>query len=288
MILSNKDVSRLDLLNTEELPVLPPGAPGLLNALSDDDIDFNTLARIIERFPSIAGRLIALANSAWSAPLSPITSLEMACSRLGFGVVRSTSIALAVASPFNPTRCPGFDSIRFWSSALLTAEAASEVASVVKLADRPDPSTARAAGLLHNLGLLWLADRLPDEVNQILSALKDTDPGLVCRVFSEKLGFSHINAGGHLARAWHLPQVLIDALTHYEDETYQNEHWPMIQVVGLSQRLVSFSEHELSPPSEDPRLKTLGVSVSQIQRIGMALNGKAEKNREMAEILFGA
>jgi HD-like signal output (HDOD) protein len=89
-----------------------------------------------------------------------VTSLEATCSRLGLGVVRSTSIALAISAPFNPAKCPSFDLEYYWCSVLLTAEAASRLAAESSSKHEFEPATARAAGLLHNLGLLWLVDRL--------------------------------------------------------------------------------------------------------------------------------
>ena len=53
-------------LDPERVPVLPPGAAYLLKALNDDNAGYAELAAIVERFPSIAGRLVSLANSAWS------------------------------------------------------------------------------------------------------------------------------------------------------------------------------------------------------------------------------
>ncbi len=111
------DASRMNLLSTLKLPTLPAGTPFLMKSLTDENIDFVELAAVLEKFPSIAGKLISLVNSVWSAPASEISSLEAACSRLGFGVVRSTSIALAIASPFDATRCRWFDAERFWCSA---------------------------------------------------------------------------------------------------------------------------------------------------------------------------
>lgn len=133
------------------VPVLPRGTARLLGVLADEDIDFQELVAEIELFPPIAARLLSVANSAWSAPVSPVTSLVMACSRLGLNVVRTVAMALAVAEPFNPAVCPLFEPQRYWSSALLTAEAADLVA---RAATFDDPQTARTAGLLRNSTLL--------------------------------------------------------------------------------------------------------------------------------------
>ena len=64
----------LQQLNHKQVPVIPPGMLHLLNSLTSENLGFVELARVIERYPSIAGRLISLANSAWSAPVSSITS----------------------------------------------------------------------------------------------------------------------------------------------------------------------------------------------------------------------
>ncbi|MFV9615600.1 MAG: HDOD domain-containing protein, partial [Gammaproteobacteria bacterium] len=120
---TNNDLA--NKLTFKQIPILPPGVSILFKTLTDDSIGFIELARIIEKFPSIAARLIAVANSSWSSPVTPITSLEMACSRLGFDVVRSTSIALAVAAPFDSNRCPAFNAKYFWTTSLLAADATS-------------------------------------------------------------------------------------------------------------------------------------------------------------------
>ncbi len=59
-------------LNTKRIPVLPPGSTYLMQSMMDESLNFRQLAGIVERYPSIAARLIALANSVWSSPVSPI------------------------------------------------------------------------------------------------------------------------------------------------------------------------------------------------------------------------
>jgi HD-like signal output (HDOD) protein len=87
-------------LDTDRVPVLPPGATYLMQALNDDNLGFREIAAAVEKMPSIAARILALANSAWSAPARPILALDEACGRLGIKVVQrspyhSHSIQLA-------------------------------------------------------------------------------------------------------------------------------------------------------------------------------------------------
>jgi len=276
----------LQRLNSRRVPVLQPGAAGLLKSLSDEDMDFRELARIIERFSSIAARLIALANSAWSAPASPISSVEGACSRLGFGVVRSTGISLAVAAPFNSSRCPGFDPEEFWTHALLGADAASWLCPVSSLQHGLDASTARTAGLLHNLGLLWLADELPAEVDRAISLAGQSPSQSVGHALSELIGIDIAQAGEHLGKTWNLPDQLVTAMGHCTEPQYRGHHWETATLVGVAKALISAMREEAPCPVADGRLKSLGISTSAAEKVFLQLDRQYERTRKLAKTLF--
>ncbi len=286
MTVESVETSILERLSHRQIPILPSGVPNLLKSLTDENIDFFELARIIERFPTIAGRLMALANSAWSSPVSTVTSLEMACSRLGFGVVRSASIALAVASPFNPSRCPRFNAETFWSNALMTADAASWLAPVATSVNGLESSTARTAGLLHNLGLLWLADQLPDEVDQAFLMLKENSSSSLKQALSELIGFDDAQAGGHLGSTWNLPEPLVMAMAHYNEPNFQGTYWETASLVGVATTLVSAIQQDASCPISDVRLKNLGITTSSVEKVFIQLTQQLEKIRELANNLF--
>jgi HD-like signal output (HDOD) protein len=186
------------------LPVLPPGVSHLFQVLADDKTTYENVAEEIERFPAIAIRVVATANSAWAAPISPITSLRDACSRLGSKLVLSISIALSVSQVFDPSRCPAFKSKKFWVSALLTAEAAYMYAK-----DTSDvcPDTARLAGLLHNIGLLWLAENRPMEISDAIS-ISENETVSFTQTLQEKYNIDLYDVGGYLAASLELPEAI--------------------------------------------------------------------------------
>ncbi len=276
----------LDQLSSLNIPTLPAGTPFLLESLTNENIDFIELASIVEKFPSIAGKLISLVNSAWSAPASAITSLETTCSRLGFGVVRSTSIALAVASPFNSIKCSSFDPEYFWCSALMTADAASRLVSVSTSENDLEPSTARAAGLLHNLGLLWLVDRLPAEVDQALTMVKENQAESLQQALLQVLGYDQAQAGGYLGSSWKLPEALVEAMTHYLQTGYQGSQSAMVTIVGLAVKMVSASLKERPCPEPDFGLSRLGISDENFNDVFAQLNGQLVKTRAIAKVLI--
>ncbi len=275
----------LQRLSTLKLPTLPAGTLFLFESLTNEHIDFAELAGVLEKFPSIAGKLISLANSVWSAPTSEVTSLENACARLGFGVVRSTSIALAIAAPFDSARCPSFDPERYWCSALLTADAASRLALAVSVDVGLEPSTARAAGLLHELGLLWLVDKLPDEVDQALVMVEKQLEANLQLALSRVLGFDQEKATARLADAWGLPETMARAMTHYRDIGYRGPQEAIVANVGLAVTLVSAILADQPCPPPDGRLPALGIAAAHFAEIHATLAGQLERTRAVARVL---
>ena len=280
------DLSGLERMSTLQLPTLPSGTPYLLESLTDENIDFVELAAIVEKFPGIAGKLISLVNSAWSAPASEVTSLEATCSRLGLGVVRSTSIALAVATPFNPANCPAFDLEYYWISVLLTADASSRLVSIASPPHEFEAATLRAAGLLHNLGLLWLVDRLPVEIDRALGMLASHQVESMQQALQHVLGYDQAQAGEHLGNSWNLPQPLIAAMAHFPQADYRGDYREIVSTVGLAAEMVSALLREEACPVEGPRQSSLGMSGENLHKVFTQLQGQLSKTRDIAKILI--
>lgn len=284
---NRSDQHKLERLSTLRLPSLPPGIPYLLKSLTDENIGFVELASVIEKFPSIAAKLISLVNSAWSAPVSEITALDATCSRLGFGVVRSTSIALAISAPFDRAKCASFDPEYFWCCALLTAETASRLVLVSSANNALTPSTARAAGLLHNLGLLWLIDNVPVEVDQAFMLVKNHQAESLQQALLNVLGFDQAQAGGYLANRWELPQPLVAAMAHYLESEYQGSHNDVVATVGLAVSLVSSILKEEQCPEQDVRLESLEITAENFADVFEQMKLELEKIRAIARVLIG-
>lgn len=186
--------------NPEALPNILPSSANLLSVLSSDDVSLEDVAIAVEANPTIAAKLLAVANSPWARPVATITSLRAACARLGLDIVRSFALAVAMGRAFDTNRCPAFSPRKYWLSAVLTSEMAAATAPQKGVR----PSTARTAGLLHNVGLLALADQLPDAVDQALRAA-DTHAGL-----TELCGAGYMQAGHMLLKHWNLPEALLE------------------------------------------------------------------------------
>lgn len=275
----------IEALNTDRIPVLPSGAAVLLQQLTDDNIDYQRLAETIEKYPTIAARLIALSNSVWSSPAQEITSLEMACARLGLNVVRSTGIALALSSPFNPALCPAFDSQLFWSRALLTADCAFWVTQASS-STGITPATARAAGLLHNLGILWLAGQLPKEVEDAIQITEAEGSPNLNEAMKTSFGFGYSEAGEALADAWKLPQALKLAMSYIHYQSNNPDDQRILSLIKLSASMVSAIQNTSPWSIPENHLEQIDADATRITKIYSQLVSQQERIQDLAAKLF--
>ena len=266
------------------LPVLLPGLPYLLTALGDEDVDFDVLTTAIRSFPSIAGRLVALANSAWVSPKRPVISLQEACAVLGLRMVRCVSFALAVGRPFDPSRCPGFDVERYWCTALLTAEGAALLSP--HLGDECHPDTAHTAGLLHNLGLMWLADSQPTQTAAALQVAAADEGFDVAQALYAATGSDYCLAGGRLSEAWQLPDTLITAIRYHRSPEYRGPHWPFAAGCGVAAQMSALIWHGMDWVPETIPHSALAIPPAVLQSIFLQLESKRDSIRHLSQTLF--
>ncbi len=279
----------LDRLNANGLPVLTPGAPFLLQALSSGDNDLQQLVEVVERFPSVTLRLVSLANSGWSSPASPIDSLTGACARLGRDIVRTVGIALTVAAPFDLRRCPGFDGERYWMHAMLTASAAQAFATRSMMDAAVDPQAAHTAGLLYNIGLVWLASQLPREMDAIFALQQADAERSLGGLLRDRLGIDHVLAGAHLGRAWGLPEPILDAMTHGGSED-GDAPTPIGSVVRAAMAMASILLDDEEAPRQAPKHQALrnGKMSPYVDAVSDQLSGQITGVRALARELFAA
>ncbi len=271
----------------DELPQLHAAVHQLFEALASDDIDRTRLAAVIDQCPSLASKLVGLANSAYFCRRSrPITGVSDAVFVIGFRTVRSLATASALQEPFSNNRCPAFHPGRFWLHAALTAHVARELARKTSV-ESLNPEEAYLAGLLHSIGLLALAQLFPEELNRILEQ-GESSPGSMAGMLEQQFGVDHRCVGSALLSRWHLPELFSRACAHYADPGYQGEHWVLCRVIAVSGEWAEQVIHQQENNCFDPAgLNVLGITQDDGAAIAGACMEQVEAFSELAELISG-
>jgi HD-like signal output (HDOD) protein len=188
-----------------ELPSFPEVALRVRRALSQDDIAVDDVVRIVSAEPSLAVRLLQIANSVALNPgLQRVTTLRAAIARVGFNLARGATIAFAMSQMRRAQAWRGLEA-RFreiWDS---SATLAAVSYAIARHAERPDADQALLAGMLHAIGRLFVLTRL--------SAYPVLSGGAMSQEIEQDW---QARAGRALLARWELGEDLIEAACSFE------------------------------------------------------------------------
>lgn len=275
------DRARQEIQKQKELPTLSPNVQRILTACEDHEISQTRLAEVLGESPTIAARLLGLANSAFFGQQGRVHSLSHAISVLGMVTVRSVAIGLALSGILKTDRCPHFRAERYWTSAVMTALMAGQLNRSVAAHVRPPNDSVYMAGLLHNIGLLALVFLHPEEMNAAFAAYAADPARRLAEHVHDALAIDHYQAGVWLGSKWHLPQDILLVMEYHYERGYRGEHWPLVLLEGLCARWAnSILDGKEQLDCEPETLAALGLSEAAISHLhaGTAemLNGVEE------------
>ncbi|MBP8868169.1 MAG: HDOD domain-containing protein, partial [Propionivibrio sp.] len=153
-----EDIAR-DLSGDVNFPTCLDAAMLVRNTLRDPLADLQLVVRAISTEPLISSKLLKLANSVSYNPSGkPITDLQLAVARLGFEIVRTTSLAVAMDQMLKSKNLTTYDQISHaaWRHSMQVAAIARVLARRI---GRINADEAMLAGLVHNIGIFYLLYR---------------------------------------------------------------------------------------------------------------------------------
>ncbi|MEA3547292.1 MAG: HDOD domain-containing protein [Thermodesulfobacteriota bacterium] len=215
------------------LPPLSVAAIKLIELASDDTSSANDLARVIDKDPALAARLLKLANNAFFRSISPVSTLKQAIVRIGFHQLRIMALSLSLRETFPMGKEGGMDYEKFWRSSLYRALLAKSLAQHLKCCN---PEEAFAAGLIHEIGIIILFD--------LLIKGKGDDFAIDSAPFERTLaqeraryGIDHRQAGEAALRFWKFPDEMITCQSLYGNEALLEDVPPLARVCEMARRL---------------------------------------------------
>jgi HD-like signal output (HDOD) protein len=243
-----------------ELPSFPDIAIKIRKVLADEDVKLDMVVRVVGSEPTLAARLLQVANSAAiNRSGNQVTDMRKAVQHMGLNMVRSAAIAFAMAQMKKAGELKGLEAPMavLWQRCAAVAAMAHVVARrLTKL----NPDTALLAGLLHGVGELYILTRA------------NKHPGLFADrpVYDTIVRDWHASVAQALLENWDMSEEVVRAVSEFEDlERRHTGPADLSDVLTVAHLLVSYQDYP-----ESIELNMQGVAA--VQR--MALDVTAYSN----------
>jgi HD-like signal output (HDOD) protein len=195
----------------EELPAAPTVYLRLLEKLNQEpEVSVDEVAEIVEADPAISAKLLQLVNSAIFRTSCEIATVRLAASYLGLNAVKDLVLSTEVFRAFeNSKPIPGFSVEELQIHGRLTAKIAGRMHLPASTRD-----AAIVASLLHDIGKLVLAWKMPDRFARLLARAREQNQPLY-QVEEELWGITHAEIGAYLLGLWGLPIGVTEAIAFH-------------------------------------------------------------------------
>lgn len=279
-------ISRDDVLaRAEELPAFPRIVVEILATLDDPDSSLELLTGHIKHDPVITARILAMANTAASKTrrLSMVRDVFTATSLIGLGRVRETALTTRLGSFV--ANLGGTGAAGFWRHSVAVGVCSEELAHHVNL--RTPGDMALVAGLLHDIGQLWLARFRPGDYRETWDDALSHVHGIV-QAEREHFGIDHAEIGAWLAEHWGLPAPIVCAIRHHHDAGNEEPELlvPLLHVAEVLSNALDLGGR--------PENRVTSISSTACARLGLIWNedvrsmfGRIEARSAHANQIFG-
>ncbi len=225
----------------QKLPTLAEVGLRILELASDPEVSVQELSHAIHQDPSLAARILKIANSPFYGMVRQVDSLQLALVVLGLNEVRNLALGLSLISVLKTMNTNKiYDRGQFWCH----STSCGMVARILgKKAGVRNEGTDFLAGLLHDMGKIVLDEYFSEEFALIYERTMSQDVSMF-QAEREILGETHDVVAGWLVAKWCLPETLRDAIVHHHDllSTKVSE-LKDARLVALSYLAEAFCEH---------------------------------------------
>ena len=253
----------------DDLPSIPSSVSRIMAVLDDPESSTRELTEAIGTDQSLATRLLKIVNSAYYGFPRKIDSLDQAVTVLGYRSIRELLLVTTLLNEVNSrTGQRSLDRKRFWEHALGCGAAAKTIArwKGVSGAD-----TIFLAGLLHDIGKVFLDAFLHDEYSQIVEAAQKKNL-LLIEAEEYFLGVNHTDFGHWLAAEWNLPANLTAAILYHHEPDLAKNHYQVACLVHIGDVLVralevGYGGDELIPAINRRAWASLNLTMPSLENL---------------------
>lgn len=196
----------------DDLPTIPIVATKVLQLLDDPDVSVEEVADLMLSDQVMTARVMKLMNSPVYKPTQEITSLKRALVYLGLRHVRELALTTSVINAFDGTS-GALELNAFWEHSFGVGMVSKIIAQKIGYKDL---EKAYIAGIIHDLGEVFLSNFMRDPFMEVLENIK-VHPVKLVDAEAELLGTTHCEIGLCMARKWNFPDAYCDVIAYHHN-----------------------------------------------------------------------
>jgi len=211
------------------------GSPPLVyrklhEAMQNPESTFGDFSNVISSDPSLAVRLLRIANSPFYGLSSKVETISHALGVVGIDQLKELALATILVNRFEGIEKDLVNMQSFWMHSIGCGLAARAIA---KKMGEHHVESYYTASMLHDVGSLIIYKEMPDKSREILTRCKSEGLPL-STVEDEILGFTHAEVGALVFANWGLPDSLVEAVKYHHRPSEAKDHPLFPTIVHLA------------------------------------------------------
>lgn len=246
--LRNKIYSKID-----ELPTLPSTVTRLLALFEEKRSNTSLITEVIRKDPSLAAKILKVANSAYYGFSKKISDLERAVALLGFNMVKSLAVSIGVMKSLPSKNKTSISGKELWLHSVAVAIMMREMGK--RLYNEKDSEHLFILGLLHDVGLVVYDQFFSENFQEVINEAQFADRKDLYRIEQRLIGLDHGEAGGMLLTRWNFPSIISQSVTRHHHSLLKEDLTKEISLLKLGDMISHFdtqAETKIDKPDEEP------------------------------------
>ncbi|NVN91308.1 MAG: GGDEF domain-containing protein [Desulfuromonadales bacterium] len=218
------------------LPSPPSICIKILDLVRKDDFTFQQLANVINSDPSLAAKLLKVANTCHYSHSGQVNTVAKAVAVLGANAVKIIALSFVIYAECIEGSNDAFNTDLFWRRSLTAAVAAEQIATSLT----GSSGDLFLIALLQDIGSIFMSNWRPHDWRQISKTT------FISRIPQEKLeqetfGFDHSVLAAGLFKSWNFPEELyLPIQFHHSGELAPLQYRKIIDILEVSNLLSAF------------------------------------------------
>ena len=213
----------------DDLPTIPVVATQVLQLLDNPDVSIEEIADLMLSDQVMTARVMKLINSPVYRPAQEVTSLKRALIFLGLRHVRELALTTSVINAFDG-ESGALELNSFWEHSFGVGMVSKLIA---KKAGYQDLEKAYIAGIIHDLGEVFLSNFLREPFAEVLEHVKN-HPEKMVDAEADILGTTHCEIGLCMARKWNFPEAYCEVINCHHTPAEATVDPMLCAIVNLS------------------------------------------------------